>query len=192
MCERFSLAIVAHTMARVVCVLLFIASPVLCFLATPLSACQRLRCCAVRMRGADEGGDSNQGGIGFGTPRSYEAEEERGRKALEALRAASAETGYDTSLQGLQTTDDGEEVEVPQEFKSTVTLGFAGFLILVGVVSLVFGGPVWESNTDSSTAKDAAVEQQSTAFGFVPRQLEPEKLAPPTEPGASWATVSDQ
>ena len=59
-------------------------------------------------------------GVGFGSS-SNEQAEERGRKALDAMRAASSDgKGYDSSLQGLQARPEDEPVEVPQEFKSTV------------------------------------------------------------------------
>ena len=68
---------------------------------------------------------------GFGAQREEDvAAAARGREALDQLRAASSERGYDPTLQGLRDSDMMQEelppAEVPQEFKSTVTLGFAG------------------------------------------------------------------
>lgn len=105
-------------------------------------------------------------GKGFGDA----AAEERGRKALEALREASGEKGYDNSLQGLRSPEEEPPVEVPQEFKSTVTLGFAGFLIVFGVISLILGGSLWEPkdfNEDGTPPAD-----NTPAFGFVPTARE--------------------
>ncbi|KAL3915346.1 MAG: hypothetical protein SGPRY_007261 [Prymnesium sp.] len=99
-------------------------------------------------------------GLGFGKPK-YDEEVARGKEALEKLRLASKEAGYDSSLQGLQ-SDEEAPVEVPQEFKSQITLGFAGFLIVGGVVSLLVGGSIWE-------AKESKPIEDGPAFGFVPQ-----------------------
>ena len=119
-------------------------------------------------------------GVGFG--QQNQMAEERGRKALEALRAAQGEKGYDDSLQGLKPRPGDEPVEVPQEFKSTVTLGFAGFLIIGGIVSLFVGGSLWEpKGFDESGAPPpdevASSTQQQPAFGFVPTAREREQVA---------------
>lgn len=92
--------------------------------------------------------------------------EERGRQALESMRAASSDRGYDPTLQGLQDSA-GEEMpaEVPAEFKSTVTLGAAGFLIAVGIISLVFGGSPFSTEPDEV----APPADATPAFGFVPK-----------------------
>ena len=114
-------------------------------------------------------GDETTSGVGFGAKSSYDDAEERGRKALEALKAASADKGYDSSLQGLQGSEE-TEVEVPQEFKSTVTLGLAGFLIVAGGISLIVGGNLWEPkgfNEDGAPPPESA-----PAFGFVPTARE--------------------
>jgi hypothetical protein len=117
---------------------------------------------------ADDGKDAPKG---FG---SNAMAEERGRKALEALREASGEKGYDSSLQGLQRPDEEPPVEVPQEFKSTVTLGFAGFLILVGFISLILGGSLWEPK---GFEEDGTPPVDNTpAFGFVPTAREREQV----------------
>ena len=127
-------------------------------------------------------GDKDTAGTGFGSPRKYVEEEERGRKALEALRAASAEQGYDSSLQGLQSKDGDEPIEVPEEFKSKVILGFAGFLIAGGVAALFAGGSLWEPkgfNEDGTPPPE-----ETPAFGFVPSAPQ---APPPAVPSASWA-----
>jgi len=129
---------------------------------------------------AQEGGD-DRAGVGFG---KYEAEEARGREALEKMRAAQADRGYDNSLQGLR--DRAEEPEpTPQElekFKSNLTLGFAGFLIVGGIISLFVGGSLWEPKEGAS----APAEDSSPAFGFVPT---PANQPPPPsgEAAPSWA-----
>jgi len=130
-------------------------------------------------------------GKGFGSTSSrYEAEEARGREALEKLRAASAAKGYDATLQGLQEVAAEEEAaptpEQLEEFKSNLTLGFAGFLFLGGFVSLFLGGSLWEpSPADSETSPTEA----SSAFGFVPKtatRAEPAEAAPPVAGGPTW------
>ena len=90
--------------------------------------------------------------------------EARGRKALEKLRAEAAAANAPPPAEVPP-----EEVEVPEEFKSDLTLGLAGFLILVGVVSLVVGGPLWESKQFD---QDSAPAEAGPAFGFVPTPLE--------------------
>ena len=64
------------------------------------------------------------------------------------------------------------------EFKSSLTLGFAGFLIVAGIVSLVLGGSLWEPkgfNEDGSPPNDA-----TPAFGFTPK--------PPAPNSGTWKT----
>ena len=111
------------------------------------------------------------------------------RQALEKLRQASADRGYDTSLQGLQ---DGPETPEPtpeelEKFKGQLTLGLAGFLILGGVVSLFVGGSLWEPkgfNEDGSPP-----EETSPAFGFVPSKAGSPVRPPPADGEApSWAS----
>ena len=99
--------------------------------------------------------------------------EARGRAALEKLRDASAERGYDSTLQGLSDRPSAPEPtpEELSEFKSSLTLGFAGFLIVAGIVSLVLGGSLWEPkgfNEDGSPPNDA-----TPAFGFTPKPPAP-------------------
>ena len=60
--------------------------------------------------------DEDTAGVGFGTSTNADVEA-RGRKALEKLRAASSDRGYDSSLQGLQTPESDIPVEVPQEVR---------------------------------------------------------------------------
>ena len=108
--------------------------------------------------------DEDTSGMGFGN--SNAEAEERGRKALEALRAASNEKGYDDTLQGLSAQPEEELVEVPQEFKSQVTLGFAGFLIVGGILSFVVGGSIWEPKGFNEDGSPPA--ESTPAFGFVP------------------------
>ena len=95
--------------------------------------------------------------------------EERGRAALEAMRAASADKGYDSSLQGLQDRPAEEPIDPKEfaEFKSKLTLGFAGFLIVGGILSLFVGGSLWEPKgfQDDGTPPPEDVP----AFGFVPK-----------------------
>mmetsp|Transcript_15082 Transcript_15082/g.31734 ORF Transcript_15082/g.31734 Transcript_15082/m.31734 type:complete len:168 (+) Transcript_15082:6-509(+) len=117
-------------------------------------------------------------GVGFGTSRKYTEEEERGRKALEKLRDASTEKGYDSSLQGLKSEDE-DPVEVPEEFKSQVILGFAGFLIVGGVISLLIGGSLWEPS-------DSAPVEDTPAFGFVPKAVPRPDLPPPASELSTW------
>ena len=71
-------------------------------------------------------------------------------------------------MQGLQDSELPEQppAEVPQEFKSTVTLGFAGFLIVAGIASLAFGGSLWSDGDAAPPASDAMVAGVSD--GFVP------------------------
>ena len=89
---------------------------------------------------------------------------------MEALREATGEKGYDDSLQGLKSPEEEVPVEVPQEFKSTVTLGFAGFLIVGGIISLIVGGSLWEPKGFN---EDGTPPPESTpAFGFVPTARE--------------------
>ena len=108
---------------------------------------------------------------GFG---SNAGAEERGRKALAALREASGEKGYDDTLQGLKSSGEEPPAEVPQEFKSTVTLGFAGFLITGGILSLILGGSLWEPK---GFEEDGSPPTESVpAFGFVPTALEREQV----------------
>ena len=133
--------------------------------------------------------DDDEDSVGFqpqpgGTkPPSYAAEEERGRAYLQQLKEASAERGYDYTLQGLQDRpEDKSTVPEPtaeemEKFKSTVTLGLAGFLIVGGVLSLVVGGSLWEPSEDSTSAAD-----ESPAFGFAPKPL---AEAPPPDAGQS-------
>lgn len=122
-----------------------------------------------RLASDPDGGQpkTSTAGVGFGS-RRYEAEEARGRAALEKLRDASAERGYDSTLQGLSDRPSAPEPtpEELSEFKSSLTLGFAGFLIVAGIVSLVLGGSLWEPkgfNEDGSPPNDA-----TPAFGFTP------------------------
>lgn len=72
-------------------------------------------------------------------------------------------------------------MEVPQEFKSKITLGFAGFLIAGGVLSLFVGGSIWEPKEGAQPS----VEQQQDvpAFGFVPK---PKDSPPPAAGGPTW------
>jgi hypothetical protein len=58
--------------------------------------------CAVRHRGPLMAEDKSSAGKGFGASSRYAAEEARGREALEKMKAASADRGYDSTLQGLQ------------------------------------------------------------------------------------------
>ena len=62
------------------------------------ASCSGLRASLVLM-GDDTSGTS---GRGFGAPPENALAEERGRKALEALKAATADQGHDSTLQGLQ------------------------------------------------------------------------------------------
>ena len=145
-----------------------------------------LRACSLVAQADD---DEDSAGVGFqpqpgGTkPPSYAAEEERGRAYLQQLKEASAERGYDYTLQGLQDRpEDKSTVPEPtaeemEKFKSTVTLGLAGFLIVGGVLSLVVGGSLWEPSEDSTSAAD-----ESPAFGFAPKPL---AEAPPPDAGQS-------
>ena len=112
------------------------------------------------------------------------------------MRTASAEKGYDSSLQGLQGADPEEPVEVPQEFKDTVVYGFAGFLILGGFISLFVGGSLWEPKgfeNDGSAPMEqvASAQQASPAFGFVPTQREREQANQALSPPPA-ATVSGE
>eukprot|EP00325_Prymnesiales_sp_UTEX-LB-985_P035082 CAMPEP_0174716500 /NCGR_PEP_ID=MMETSP1094-20130205/24289_1 /TAXON_ID=156173 /ORGANISM="Chrysochromulina brevifilum, Strain UTEX LB 985" /LENGTH=176 /DNA_ID=CAMNT_0015916269 /DNA_START=79 /DNA_END=609 /DNA_ORIENTATION=- len=136
-----------------------------------------------KLRMATTDGKEKSGGGGFGDVRTNQqvATEERGRKALEELRAATMERGYDSSLQGLKDRAEDEEIEVPQEFKSTVTLGLAGFLILGGVVALLVGGPLWEAKSGVSEISQG---EAGSAFGFVPNP--PEHSPAEQPPTASW------
>ena len=124
-------------------------------------------------------------GQGFGTPR-YAAEEERGRAALEALREASAERGYDTSLQGLQDKETPPEptAEELNKFKSDLTLGFAGFLIIGGVAALFLGGSLWEPKGFNEDGTPPA--ESMPAFGFAPKETTLE--APQNAEAPSWAS----
>jgi hypothetical protein len=128
--------------------------------------------------------DDYTAGQGFGksSANSNAAAEERGRKALEALKAsAGSAKGYDSSLQGLRGSEPEEPVEVPQEFKDTVVYGFAGFLILGGFISLFVGGSLWEPkgfNEDGTPPSEqvASSTQSAPAFGFVPTAREREQV----------------
>jgi hypothetical protein len=111
----------------------------------------------------NDGGGSSMAGLGFGENAAAEA---RGREALEKLRQGSSERGYDPTLQGLQDRPEDVPVEVPQEFKSTVTLGLAGLLIAGGVVSILAGGSLWEDAP--APTSDAPPGEVAPAFGFVP------------------------
>eukprot|EP00316_Scyphosphaera_apsteinii_P022731 CAMPEP_0119331146 /NCGR_PEP_ID=MMETSP1333-20130426/79915_1 /TAXON_ID=418940 /ORGANISM="Scyphosphaera apsteinii, Strain RCC1455" /LENGTH=167 /DNA_ID=CAMNT_0007340673 /DNA_START=74 /DNA_END=577 /DNA_ORIENTATION=- len=100
-------------------------------------------------------------GVGFGQRRDYSEEVERGRKTLDALRQASEQGSM------LQTPAKDEPVEVPQEFKSKLILGFAGFLITTGIAFLIIGGSISEPkgfNEEGTPPVDA-----TPAFGFVPK-----------------------
>lgn len=143
-------------------------------LSLPPLRLPRAQRCQPHMAASDE----DRAGVGFGR-RNYDEEEARGREALEKLRTASKEKGYDSSLQGLQSTQE-EPVEVPKEFKSQVILGLAGFLITGGVISLIVGGSIWEP-TDKAPAED------TPAFGFVPKAASrPDMLPPPEVAQATW------
>lgn len=143
-----------------------------------------LRACSLVAMADD---DKDSAGVGFqpqagGTkPPSYAAEEARGREYLRQIQEASAERGYDYTLPGLQDRpqDDVPEptAEEMEKFKSTVTLGLAGFLILGGVLSFFVGGSLWEPSGDSTTAAD-----ESPAFGFAPKPLTD---VPPPDAGQS-------
>jgi len=141
------------------------------------------RSCFMSMAEKDE-----TSGMGFGSSSSpYAAEEARGREALEKLKKASAARGYDPSLQGLKDKVAQPEptTEELQEFKSELTLGLAGFLILGGVVSLLVGGAIWDD-----TPRDNAAVEGGPAFGFMPQPME---QAPPPSDGVqapSWASRS--
>lgn len=128
--------------------------------------------------------EDDTAGRGFGTP-NYEAEEARGRDALEAMRAAQADRGYDSSLQGLR--DKPMEAEpTPEElneFKSQITLGLAGFLIVGGVLSLFVGGSLWEPKGANEDGTPPA--QSEPAFGFVPQS---KGGAAPSTGAPSWAS----
>lgn len=117
------------------------------------------RACTIVAQADDEPSDT--AGVGFGDAGA----EERGRRELERMRAASGERGYDYTLQGLQDPNDEQPpAEVPQEFKSTVTLGLAGFLILGGIVSIVVGGALWSDSNEGAPPP----AEDTPAFGFVP------------------------
>ena len=78
------------------------------------------------------------------------------------------------------------EFVAPQEleqFKSQLTLGFAGFLILGGVVSLLVGGSLWEAKDVNA---DGTPPESDPAFGFVPKSV---NVPPPAQGEApSWAS----
>ena len=157
-------------------------------LALPLCVTSlRLQPCLVRTRTIAMKADkdtTSTAGRGFGDASSrYAAEEARGMAALEKMAADVGERGYDASLQGLQDRDTDPEPtpEELEKFKSQLTLGLAGFLILGGVLSLLFGGAIWDDS-----AKDAP---DNAAFGFAPTQADA-ITAPPTQGEApSWAST---
>ena len=129
--------------------------------------------------------DEDTAGKGFGAPPRYDAEEARGREALEKLRAATGERGYDSTLQGLQDKPTAPEptAEELEQFKSQITLGLAGFLILGGVISLLIGGSLWEPKGANPDGSPPAADEP--AFGFVPKSI---NQPPPAEGAApSWA-----
>ena len=121
---------------------------------------------------ADGGGSDDTAGVGFGGDAGAE---ERGRRRLEELRRRSEAQGFDTTLQGLEQEDE-MPVEVPQEFKSKLTLGFAGFLIVGGLVSLLVGGSFYDDSNGNAPTEVAADEP---AFGFAPK---PTKQPAPESP----------
>ena len=144
------------------------------------------RSCTITARRILMMADDDTSGKGFGTSDRYAAEEARGRAALEKMRADQAERGYDSTLQGLQ-----DRVEEPQptaeelnEFKSQLTLGFAGFLILGGIFSLFVGGSIWEQNENAPMSGP----EEAPAFGFKPSSTE--RAPPPSgETAPSWASL---
>ena len=160
--------------------LLLLLLPIPSLVFQPTTIFPRTKLTPLRMSEEDTSGK------GFGAP-DYAAVEARGRAELERLKAASAERGYDNTLQGLQ---DPSQPGTPQptpkelaEFQSQLTLGLAGFLIVGGVISLFIGGSLWEPkgfNEDGTPPAD-----ETPAFGFVPK---PMKQKPAPEEAPSWAS----
>ena len=115
-------------------VVLMLCAPCVAFHLPAAAAIRPTRCIAPLIMK-----EGNSAGKGFGKLSVEEEAAARGREQLEALRAATSDRGYDSTLQGLQ--DKLKEPEATAEeleqFKSQITLGLAGFLILGGVLSLV-------------------------------------------------------
>lgn len=110
--------------------------------------------------------DDSTAGRGFSV---NAAAEERGRAALEKLRAeaegSSMPKGF--AAESPPAAIDPQEFE---QFKSNITLGLAGFLIVAGVISLIVGGSIWEPSDEGAPAAES-----EPAFGFVPQ-------TPPSSP----------
>ena len=114
-------------------------------------------------------------GRGFDQTAAKKSAEERGRVALEAMRAKNAASSFTPPPPPplppmIVETSPGATVEgAPSPM-----LGLAGFFITVGVVAFVVGGPLWEK-TDMSPEDAMKAADNSPAFGFVPKPAQ----APP-------------
>jgi hypothetical protein len=116
-------------------------------------------------------------GRGFDQTAAKKSAEERGRVALEAMRAKNAASSFTPPPPPpplppmiAETSPDATVEGTPSPM-----LGLAGFLITVGVVAFVVGGPLWEK-TDMSPEDAMKAADNSPAFGFVPKPAQ----APPS------------
>lgn len=114
-------------------------------------------------------------GRGFDQTAAKKSAEERGRVALEAMRAKNAASSFTPPPPPplppmiVETSPDATVEGAPSPM-----LGLAGFFITVGVVAFVVGGPLWEK-TDMSPEDAMKAADNSPAFGFVPKPAQ----APP-------------
>ena len=118
----------------------------------------------------EEAAANPNAGKGFGAPPRQMTDEEntamvsRGQKALEEMRAQQGEESWRKKE---------PEMYIPtKEEKDTLAYGFAGFLILAGFLSLIFGGSLWEAKEAAPTTESANL------FGYAPTRPEADAPAP--------------
>ena len=162
---------------------MIVSAPGFCLQGAHMRVAPQMRLAPLAITMDGKGG----GGKGFGKVDLNAAAEERGRKLLDELRAAS-NNDIGSDIDGL----DKEESLVPStgEGEPSPVLGLAGFLILAGVISLFVGGPLWSGNgfNDDGSQPDntpSGLAPDSPAFGFVPKAVE--SMPPEPDNAPTWA-----